>query len=81
MAMSDELTFRGEGSFEIKLQRPPTAVAEDGIVVVTLPAFAAGFPDATAQIELLLTLEDAQHLAAQLQPALTMARVQVKQGR
>jgi hypothetical protein len=78
--MSDTLTFRGEGSFEIKLQRQPTAVAEDEIVVVTLPVFAAGFPQATAQVEMLLTIEDAEHLAAQLQPALVMARLHAKKG-
>ena len=74
----NELTLRGEDTFEIKLQRSPTAVGEDGIVIATLLVFAAGFPEATARIEMPLSIQDAEHLYAQLQSALVMARVQAK---
>jgi hypothetical protein len=71
----DELTFRGEGTFEIKLQKPPRASAEAKTVMVTLHVCAAGFPAATAQMQMPLSIEFAEQLLAQLQPALTMARV------
>lgn len=76
--MSDTLTFRGEGKFEIRLQKPPIATAEGEIVVVTLPVFAGGFPNATAQIEMVLSLEDAEQLLAQLQHAVKMARAALR---
>lgn len=68
------LTFQADGIFEMRLQTPPTATTEDGIVIVTLPVFAAGFPQATAEMEMLLTIPQAEHLWSQLQPALAMAQ-------
>jgi hypothetical protein len=73
------LTFQGEDKFEILLQREATAKAEDGIVILTLPVFASGFPQSTALIEAVLTAEDAEYLRSQLTPAVTMARNQVRQ--
>lgn len=75
--MEDTLTFRGRGKFEIKLQKPIRADFEGEIVIVTLPVFAAGFPEATAQIEMPLSVDDAEHLVNRLQVALTMARRQI----
>jgi hypothetical protein len=75
----DTLTLQGEDKFEILLQREPTAKAENGIVILTLPVFANGFPQSTALIEAILTAEDAEHLRSQLTPAVTMARRQEKQ--
>jgi hypothetical protein len=73
------LTFQGEDKFEILLQSEPTAKAEDGIVILTLPVFADGFPQSTALIEAVLTAEDAERLRSQLTPAVTMARAQERQ--
>jgi hypothetical protein len=75
------LSFQGEDKFEILLQREAAAKAEDGIVVLTLPVFADGFPQSTALVEVILTAEDAEHLRSQLTPAITMARVQERQNR
>jgi hypothetical protein len=75
----DTLTLQGEDKFEILLQREPTAKAENGIVILTLPVFSNGFPQSTALIEAILTAEDAEHLRSQLTPAVTMARRQEKQ--
>jgi hypothetical protein len=75
----DTLTLQGEDKFEIVLQREPTAKAENGIVILTLPVFADGFPQSTALIEAVLTAEDAERLRSQLTPAVTMARRQEKQ--
>jgi hypothetical protein len=75
----DTLTLQGEDKFEILLQREPTAKAENGIVILTLPVFADGFPQSTALIEAVLTAEDAERLRSQLTPAVTMARRQEKQ--
>jgi hypothetical protein len=38
------LAFRGE-PFDVIAERLPSAIAENGIVVATLPMFASGFPD------------------------------------
>jgi hypothetical protein len=73
------LTFRGEDKFEILLQREPTAKAESGIIILTLPVFADGFPQSTALVEAILTAEDAEYLRSQLTPAVTMARRQERQ--
>lgn len=75
----DTLTLQGEDKFEILLQREPTAKAENGIVILTLPVFADGFPQSTALIEAVLTAEDAERLRSRLTPAVTMARRQEKQ--
>lgn len=76
----NELTFQGGDTFEITLQSPPTATSEGKIVVVTLPVFAAGFPKSTAQIEVILSIDDAEQLESQLHPALVMARIRAKHG-
>jgi hypothetical protein len=61
--------------FELITQKLPTASAQGEIVMLTLPVFAAGFPNSIADIQVRLELEHAQQLIAQLQLAITMARV------
>jgi hypothetical protein len=73
------LTFQGDDKFEILLQKEPTAKAGNGIVILTLPVVASGFPRSTALIEAILTAEDAERLRSQLTPAVTMARRQERQ--
>lgn len=65
----------GEPPFELVTQQLPTASSEGDIVVLTLAVFAAGFPANTADIQVRLTIEHAEQLAAQLQPAMKMANV------
>jgi hypothetical protein len=77
-AKVDTLTLQGEGTFEIKLQMPPTASAAKDTVRLTLPVFAGGFPAATAQIDLYLSIEHAERIYAQLDPALRLARAHAK---
>jgi hypothetical protein len=73
------LSFQGEDKFQILLQSAPTAEAEKGIVILTLPVVANGFPQSTALIEAILTAGDAEYLRSQLTPAVTMARRQERQ--
>jgi hypothetical protein len=73
-----ELIFQGEGTFEMQLQRSPTAAAVGKIVVVTLLVFADGSPQSTAQVELILSLDDAQELKAVLDPAIKIASVRAR---
>ena len=74
------IVFEGSKPFEIALQTEPTTTAEGGTVVVTLPVFAPGFPQQTADVRLLLSIQHAEYLAAQIQPVLVMARVNAKRG-
>jgi hypothetical protein len=69
------IIFEGPPPYELITQKLPTATSEGEIVVLTLPVFAAGFPQATADIQVRLELEHAEQLAAQLQPAVKMATV------
>jgi hypothetical protein len=66
-----ELTFRGEEEpFEIKLQGQPEVRRIEDTVEITLPVFAAGFPDATAQMQACLSVSEAQGLSDQLRACL-----------
>lgn len=67
--------------FELVTQRHPTTIASGETVVVTLPVFAAGLPEATQDIQVRMTIEHAEQMAAQLQPALMLARTSRKVGR
>jgi hypothetical protein len=78
--MTDTLILRGPGKFDLTLQRPPTATAEGETLVLNLPVFAAGFPESTAQVEILLAIDEAEQLAAQLHAALKMARARGQSG-
>lgn len=77
----NSLTLQGEDKFEILLQREPAAKAESGIVILTLPVFASGFPQSTTLIEAVLTAEDAEYRRSQLTRAATMARNQESRSR
>jgi hypothetical protein len=69
------IIFEGSPPYELITQKLPTATSEGEIVVLTLPVFAAAFPQATVELRVRLDLEHAQQLAAQLQPAVKMATV------
>ena len=55
--------------FELLVQRSPTARSEGEFVIVTVPAFAVGFPQSTADIQVRLNSEHAAALAAALNQA------------
>jgi hypothetical protein len=69
-----------EAPFELLLQREPTASAEGRTVVVTLPVFVAGLPQETAEVKIPLSIQHAEFLYRQLEPALSLARARAKLG-
>jgi hypothetical protein len=60
------LILQGREPFDLIAQRLPSAIAENKIVVATLPIFAPGFPGNSTEIRLLLTPHQAEDLARQL---------------
>jgi hypothetical protein len=71
-----QIAFDGEPPFELITQTEPIAIADEGFVIVNLAVFAAGYPKATADVQVKLTMEHAAALALQLAPALAVAREQ-----
>lgn len=71
---------KDEQPFEILLQREPRASAEGRTVVVTLPVFVPGLPQETAEVTMPLSIQQAEILHAQLDPALRVARAGAKLG-
>jgi hypothetical protein len=67
--------FEGPQPFELATRSPPIATCESKNVVLILPVAVPGAPQATANIQLKLTLRHAEQLAAQLGPALRLAQV------
>jgi hypothetical protein len=70
------IVFEGSLPFELISQRAPKAVAEDGSVTLTLPVLVPDAPAKSVEIQIILTLQHAAELAAQLQPALQLAKAQ-----
>jgi len=70
------IVFEGKLPYELISQRPPKAVAEDGSVTLTLPVLVPDAPAQSVEIQVILTLQHAADLAAQLQPALELAKAQ-----
>ena len=68
MAKSDKLV-------DLVATHEPETTAEGETVVVTAPVVFANDPDSAGQIRLSLTIQQAAYLAAQIQPALVIARV------
>jgi hypothetical protein len=68
------IIFEGEKPFDLVIQRLPTAVAQDGIVMLTLPVFLATAPQQTVEIQVALQLEHAEQLWAQLDPAIRLVK-------
>jgi len=75
------IIFEGPPPYELITQKLPTTSAAGEIVVMTLPVFAAGFPQATQELQVRITIEHAEQVAAQLQPALMLARTSRRVGR
>jgi hypothetical protein len=68
------IVFRGREPFDLIAHRLPSAIAENKIVVATLPIFATGFPGSSTEIRLLLTPHQPEDLARQLLLAAKKAR-------
>jgi hypothetical protein len=64
----------GQSPFELVLHGPPRAQAEGNSVLATLPVFVPEAPGGTVDIRVLLPIRHAEHLMAQMQPALSIAR-------
>jgi len=72
--------FQGEQPFELVPQTAPTARSEGEIVFVTLCIPDPRIPQSVALVQLPLSLQHAEQLAAQLQPAIRMAQVSSRKG-
>jgi hypothetical protein len=59
--------------FELLAQKLPTARSEGEFVIVTVPAFAAGFPASTVDIQVRMNATHAGTLASQINIAATRA--------
>jgi len=70
--------FEGEAPFELVTERDPIAIADEGFVIVNLAVFAGGYPNATADVQIKMTMEHAAALALQLAPALAVAKEQAE---
>jgi hypothetical protein len=67
-------------SERFRSQYPPKVSGQGGLVVITLPLFVAEVPGHTQNFVVELPIEHAEELQAQLQPAITMALLQRRQG-
>lgn len=68
------IEFKGDTTFELKLQREPRADALDATVVLTFPVFVADIPGQVAPAQIVLNLPDAEWLAEMLRVAIGVAR-------
>ena len=67
--------------FFFATQRPPTAMAQDDDIFLTVTAAVPTFPD-QVDIEIILSIEYAQHAIAQLRQAVDLAlRCEAPRGR
>ena len=75
------ITFQGRSPFELEIQNMPTASAQDENVVLTLPVFAADPHRQAAEIRVILSLSQAQQIAAQLDPAMRLVQAHLRNRR
>jgi hypothetical protein len=75
------ITFEGQGPFEVALQKEPELRAQDDSVVLTLPVFAPGLPQRIAEIRLAMSYDHAKKIQAQLVPAIRLVEFHLKQFR
>jgi hypothetical protein len=57
--------------FDLLAQKCPTAHSEGELVILTIPAFAAGFPESTADIQVRMNPRHAATLGSQLNQVAT----------
>jgi hypothetical protein len=73
-----QIFFEGDAPFELVTERDPIAIADEGFVIVNLAVFAGGYQNATADVQIKMTMEHAAALALQLAPALAVAKEQAE---
>jgi hypothetical protein len=66
---------------ELIAQTNPSTIAEDEIVVMTVPVFFSAPPQHEGQIRLLLTLPHAEYLYGQIDSAIKQARRNARKHR
>jgi hypothetical protein len=76
--MAGTIEFKGDTTFELKLQKEPTASASGANVVLTFPVFVADIPGQVAPVELAMPLPQAEWLRAILGVAISVARANQK---
>jgi hypothetical protein len=64
-----QIVFEEEPPFELVRQKEPIAIADEGFVIRNFAVFAAGYPRATADVQVRITMEQAAASALQLAPA------------
>ena len=70
--------FEGSEPFELTVRRAPTTVAEGKDVVLTFPVLISEHE--TVGLRIPLSIREAEHLAAQIQPVLLTARSRARRG-
>jgi hypothetical protein len=70
--------FEGSAPFELAIQGLPTTLAEGKDVVLTFPASISDHE--TVELRIQLSIRQAEHLAAQIQPVLLTARSRARRG-
>ena len=75
-----QIFFEGEAPFELVTERNPMAIADEGFMIVNLAVFAGDYQNATADVQIKMTMEHAAALALQVAPALTVAKEQAEKG-
>ena len=65
--------FEEGAPFFFATERPPTAMAQDDDIFLTVTAAVPTFPDQVEDIDIFLSVEYAQHAIAQLQQAVDLA--------
>jgi hypothetical protein len=74
MAKSNELV-------DLIATQEPESTAQGETVVVTVPVIFADTPGVAGQVRLMLTVEQAEYFAAQIQPVVRIARVRAERNR
>lgn len=72
------VVFEGSAPFELAIQGLPTAFAEGKDVVLTFPVPVSDHE--TFGLRIKLSIRQAEHLAAQIQPVLLTARSRARRG-
>jgi hypothetical protein len=70
------ISFEGNKPVDLSCLQEPTTTAEHGNVTTTLRVSDPRTSGSTYQIRLLLTIEQAEYLAGQIRPAITIAKTQ-----
>jgi hypothetical protein len=73
-AQMGAIEFKGESPFQITLQGDATVIASGGNVVVTLPVSSGGSHPQAVEIQVMMTIAQAEQLHHQIPAPVTVAR-------